>query len=220
MRGGKLDFYLSHGYFRMHQNLFTCQVVCFDETIYSVHWLRLVLDQVSYGPKQRQLLKTNARFATTVGPFALTAEHEALYARYHASVDFDAPPSVRSWLYEGNPYTTFDTRVVEVRDGDRLIAAGIFDQGADSLAGILNFYDPDYRRHSLGKYLMLQKTDYARHQRQRYYYPGYLVHQYPKFDYKLFVCEAATEVFDPQANTWLPFDRPTVRRLSEAFFAD
>ncbi|MEJ7659632.1 MAG: hypothetical protein WKG07_08390 [Hymenobacter sp.] len=44
---------------------------------------------------------------------------------------------------------------MEVRAEGHLIAAGIFDQGTRSLAGIVNFYDPDYRKYSLGKYLML-----------------------------------------------------------------
>ncbi|WP_266368183.1 GNAT family N-acetyltransferase [Tellurirhabdus rosea] len=220
MRGSQLDLYLSYGYFRMHQNIFTCRIVCFDEAFYSVHWLRIVLADVVYGKKQQQVLKANSRFSVRVQPFVLTDEMEELYARYRASVNFDAPLSVESWLYDGDRYTTFDTQLVEVRDGTRLIAGGIFDCGYDSIAGIMNFYDPDYRKFSLGKYLMLQKIEYARQQQKAYYYPGYLIHRYPKFDYKLFACEAATEVFDEATNQWLPFDWAIVEMHSEGILND
>jgi arginine-tRNA-protein transferase len=108
----------------------------------------------------------------------------------------------------------FDTYVVEVRDENKLIAAGIFDNGSQSIAGIMNFYDPAYRKQSLGKFLMLMKINYARQQRKAYYYPGYLVNDYPKFDYKLFPCQSATEVFDANSGTWFPFSWETIKLFS------
>ncbi|MGA0559497.1 arginine-tRNA-protein transferase [Larkinella sp. VNQ87] len=216
MRGSQLDLYLSLGYFRMHQNLFTCRYLVYDDRIYPVHWLRVVLPAVDYGSKQRALLRRNEAFSVTVKPFQLTEEAEALYAIYKSSVDFEAPESVENWLFNGLTYTVFDTYAVEVRDGDRLIAVGIFDNGLHTLAGIMNFYHPDYRKHSLGKYLMLQKINYARLHQKHYYYPGYLVSNYPKFDYKLFPCEAATEVYDDNSGQWLPFSWETVNALAAA----
>jgi len=214
MKGSKLDLYLSYGYFRMHQNLFTCRVLQFDDRLYTAHWLRLVLDEVQYGKKQLQVLKRNAAFTVTVKPLMLTVELESLYATYRRSIDFDASESVEACLFTGDTFTVFETYVVEVRDGRRLIAAGIFDEGEESIAGILNFYDPAYRRYSLGKFLMLQKIEHARRLGKVFYYPGYLVHEYPKFDYKLFPCEAATEVFDVGINQWIPFSWEAVAEQS------
>ena len=129
-------------------------------------------------------------------------------------------PPWTSVLLGGAAHNVFNTYVIELRDGDRLIAAGIFDHGERTLAGILNFYDPAYRQHSLGKYLLLLKTDYARRLALDYYYPGYLVHGYPKFDYKLFACAAATEVFDSISGQWLPFSREAVAAKSAELLAD
>ncbi|GAB3252561.1 hypothetical protein GCM10027347_11710 [Larkinella harenae] len=214
MRGSKLDLYLSMGYFRMHQNLFTCRYLIYDETIFPVHWLRFVLPAVEYGSKQRSLFRRNERFLVTARPFVLTQEMETLYALYRSSVDFEAPESVDFWLNSDATYDLFETYAIEVRDQHVVIAVGIFDLGADSIAGIMNFYHPDYRRYSLGKYLMLQKINYARHLQKQYYYPGYMVSNYPKFDYKLFPCEAATEVFDDSNGQWLPFSWKTVHSLA------
>lgn len=220
IRGEALDFYLSQGYYRMHQDLFTCQFLPIAGGLYTVHWLRLVLAAVHYGPEQRRLLRLNERFSVQIRPFQLTDELEALYAVYRRSITFDAPSTVEEFLLAGAKHNVFNTEVIEVRDGEQLIAAGIFDSGTRSLAGIMNFYDPGYRRHSLGKYLMLLKINHALRQQKTYYYPGYLVHNYPKFDYKLFPCLAATEVFDCRNNQWLPFSWEAVAAHAVNLLAD
>jgi arginyl-tRNA--protein-N-Asp/Glu arginylyltransferase len=212
--GNVLDYYLGLGYYRMNQDLFTCRFLPVGPRIYTVHWLRLVVPRVQYGSKPRRLLRQNAKFLVKVKPFRLTAEYETLYTRYHAFIDFDASPSLEELLLAGATHSVFDTHIIEVRDGDQLIAAGIFDRGTTTIAGIVNFYDPDYRKHSLGKYLLLLKTEYARQEQLVYYYPGYLVHGYPKFDYKLFASPEATEVFDFQNSKWLPFSWELVAQQS------
>ncbi|GAB4009784.1 hypothetical protein GCM10028808_19250 [Spirosoma migulaei] len=217
MKGSMLDLCLSKGYFRMQQDVFTCRFVLFDDSLCAVHWLRITLANVTYGTKQLRLLRSNEKFSVAVKPFVLSQELESLYALYRSSINFDAPESVESCLLDGAVYNVFDTYVVEVRDGASLIAAGIFDNGAQSIAGIMNFYHPDYRKHSLGKYLMLQKIKFAQRYQKEYYYPGYLVSNYPKFDYKLFACEAATEVFDSTRDQWLPFSWDVVTRLAEVY---
>lgn len=209
----ELDFLLSIGYFRMQQEVFTCRYVQFDGAIYPIHWLRIVLAQVNYGPKQTRLFRINAQYHVSVRPFALTIEVEKLYARYQNHITFDTYPTVEACLWNGAITSQFDTYSVEVRDGSKLIAVGIFDNAGQSIAGIMNFYDPDYRRQSLGKYLMLLKTQYARQQDMTHYYPGYIVGNYPKFDYKLFTCQAAAEVFDEPCVRWLPFSWETVKML-------
>jgi arginyl-tRNA--protein-N-Asp/Glu arginylyltransferase len=214
MKGYGLDLCLSRGYFRMQQEIFTCHYVPFDDKLCAVHWLRIVLSSVTYGKSQLRLLRINEKYSVAVKPFILTQELESLYALYRESIQFDAPDSVESCLLDGAMQTMFDTYAVEVRDNEKLIAVGIFDNGAQSIAGIMNFYHPDYRKQSLGKYLMLLKINYARSQQKTYYYPGYIVSNYPKFDYKLFACESATEVFDSRRNRWLPFSWETVAKLS------
>ncbi|GAB3569808.1 hypothetical protein GCM10027578_24950 [Spirosoma luteolum] len=206
MNGIELDFYLSLGCFRMHQDIFTCRYLPKDDQLHTVHWLRIDLDAVVLGPKQNRILRQNAPFRVSVVPMTtITDEHEALYARYRASIDFDAAYSVTQCLLDGATSTVFESYAIEVRDTDTLIAVGVFDQGTDSIAGILNFYHPDYRKYSLGKFLMLQKLLHARAQGRSYYYPGYVVSHYPKFDYKLFACEPATQLYDPDRAIWVPF---------------
>lgn len=215
MKGSALDLCLSKGYFRMQQDIFTCRYIVFEDLLCVVHWLRLRLARVTYGPKQLRLLRINEKFSVEIKLFVLSNEMEALYSLYRASVNFDAPNSVNDCLLAGALHNIFDTYAIEVRDENQLIAVGIFDNGLRSIAGIMNFYHPTYRKQSLGKYLMLLKINYARLQQKTYYYPGYIVSNYPKFDYKLFACEAATEVFDSFGGSWLPFSWETVTLLSD-----
>ncbi|MCY7357425.1 MAG: arginyl-tRNA--protein transferase [Rudanella sp.] len=209
----ELDFLLSIGYFRMQQDVFTCRYVQFDGAIHPVYWLRIVLSVVNFGPKQSRLFRINAPYTVTVRPFVLTDEVEMLYAQYRSNINFDTYSTVESCLWNGADTSKFDTYNVQIRDDGKLIAVGIFDNAGQSIAGIMNFYDPDYHRQSLGKYLMLLKTEYARQRGLAYYYPGYIVGNYPKFDFKLFTCEAATEVFDEPCVRWLPFSWETVKVL-------
>jgi arginyl-tRNA--protein-N-Asp/Glu arginylyltransferase len=219
--GAALDYYLSQGYYRMRQSLFTCQFLPHDDQLYTVHWLRVVLGHAQYGSKQRHLLRRNASFSITVRPFQLTDEYEALYSVYYQSLRFEAAATLAELLLaEDTAHSVFNTGIVEVRDGNRLIAAGIFDQGADSIAGIVNFYHPDYRQYSLGKYLMLLKIAHAQQQQKTYYYPGYVVHNYSKFDYKLWACPAATEVFDCYSGQWPLFSWDVVAQQSAAIVSD
>lgn len=219
--GDMLDFYLSRGYYRMQQDLFTCQFLPLDGRLHTVHWLRLRLAEVQYGPEQRRLFRLNERFTLYLRPFQLTEEYEALYADYRRSTNFDGPPTVASFLLDADSArNVFATHAIEVRDAEQLIAVGIFDSGARTLAGIMNFYAPAYRKHSLGKYLMLLKIEYARQQQMVFYYPGYLVQAYPKFDYKLFACRAATEVFDCVGQRWLPFSWEAVEEQSVELLRD
>lgn len=219
MRGSKLDLYLSKGYFRMQQEVFTCFAVLFDKAVCPVHWLRIDLSNVTYGKEQLRLFRINEKFSVAVKPLVITREMETLYTTYKGGIDFDAPASVESCLMDGATFNMFDTYAIEVRDQEALIAVGIFDSGAQSIAGIMNFYNPAYRKHSLGKYLMLQKINYASQQHKTHYYPGYLASHYDKFNYKLFACEAATEVFDANRDRWYPFSWETVNVLAAEIMA-
>lgn len=129
-----------------------------------------------------------------------------MYELYKSSLTFTPASSVQNWLFDQQTNNVYDSFLVEVRDQCSLIAAGIFDNGQKSIAGIMNFFLPDYKKYSLGKYLMLLKIEYALSQGKKWYYPGYIVEGYPKFDYKLFVDKAAAEIFIPEQNGWRRYD--------------
>jgi hypothetical protein len=67
--GDFLDYYLGQGYYRMGQNLFTCQFLPLETGLYTTHWLRLAVAKTEYGPKQRRLFRLNEKFGVAVRPW-------------------------------------------------------------------------------------------------------------------------------------------------------
>jgi leucyl-tRNA---protein transferase len=204
LTGEELDLFLSKGWYRMGQSIFTTHFISLDETTYRVYWLRYDLPGTILSHEAIRIQKLNRAFKICIKPFELTDELESLFQLYKTSIDFEAAQSIQFWLQgDQSGGNVFDTDIVEIRDNEKLIAAGIIDKGNISIAGILNFYHPDYKKYSLGKYLMLIKIQYATRSGMRYYYPGYIVKDYPRFDYKLFVDAQSAEIYLPETGQWV-----------------
>lgn len=218
INGAALDAYLSGGWYRMQQSIFTTDLITYNKGILPVFWLRYVLGMYREEPKSRAIIRRNNQFSVTYTDGRIYEETEQLYAAYKVAADFDLSPSATDYLLGEAAPGLFNTRCIEVRDGNRLIAAGYFDEGDTSIAGILNFFHPDYKKFSLGKYLVLLKMEYALQQRMLYYYPGYFSTGLHKFDYKLFPCKAATEVFVRSLNAWIPWNLISKEELEALLF--
>lgn len=198
----QLDNFLEKGCYRMGQGIFTTNFVIQEDNLYRVYWLRYNLNLLNRSDSSKKIIKINRFFTTSILPLRITAELEELYTHYKSALSFNPAASVRHWLLEEQTNNVYDTAMIEVRDQGKLIAAGIFDNSRHSIAGILNFYHPGYKKYSLGKYLMLLKIEYALAYGKQWYYPGYIVEHYPKFDYKLFADKNAAELFIPEQNQW------------------
>lgn len=203
LSGRELDLYLAHGWYRMGPAIFTTRAITLEGAVFPVQWLRINLDRFSLRTGHRRLLKKNEKFKISIAPLDITSELEDLYARYYAAVNFEASPSVADFMLCGAPGSAFDSYLISLRHEGRLLAAGIYDQGEKSIAGIMNFYEPSIAQYSPGRYLMLLKTLVARDAGMRYYYPGYAAEGLPKFDYKKKLSPEATEYYEPKDMQWL-----------------
>jgi arginyl-tRNA--protein-N-Asp/Glu arginylyltransferase len=201
-----LDTALSRGWFRMRQIIFTTTHLNPEECL-RVHWLRYVLSKIRGHHSHRQIRKVNGRFAVEIKPLVvISVEHEELYSKYHAAINFGADSIHQALIGEDEDRRVFTTHCISIREGDKLIAAGYFDTGKHSAASILHFYDPEYKRCSLGKYLILVTADFLKANRFKLYYPGYVIAGKSKMNYKLFVGAEATQYFDPGTRSWKDFD--------------
>jgi arginine-tRNA-protein transferase len=200
----ELDDYLLHGWFRMGQTIFTTNFLNFKNNFYSAIWLRLDLARYEADRTQEKLFKRNAHFHVTIKPAQVNTAHEILYEKYKSSLSFEPSASLKALLFGRSPYQIFNTQEVNVYDGNKLIAAGFFDLGKNSAAGISSFYDPEYKKYSLGKYLIYQKISFCKQQGIRYFYPGYFVPGYSFFDYKLGIGNSVLEYLALASGQWLP----------------
>lgn len=211
----RLDEYLAAGWYRMQQLIFTTDLITKEDTLIPVFWLRHLVSAYEPSPSHKKILHANKGFKVSIGPLAITSELENLYQEYYHAVDFDISPTLQESLLGENRHSIYQTICIKIQDENKLIAAGILDEGINSIAGILNFYHPAYAAKSPGKLLMLEKMKYAKKQGKQFYYTGYMSTAYSKFDYKLMLGHACTEVYRRNTNSWLPWDHVNNNMLEQ-----
>ncbi len=203
----EIDAYLEKGWFRMGQRIFTTNFVHFQDHIYSTVWLRILLNEYVADGTQTKLFKRNAAFRTTIKPAEITDEKEELYIRYKQPLLFQPSESIYQLLMgRSNSASIYNTFEVNVHDGDKLIACGFFDLGETSAMGISSIYDPDYKKYSLGKFLIYLKIQYCKNLKLDYFYPGYFVPGYSYFDYKLTIAQPALQFLQLSSQQWQRID--------------
>lgn len=202
----ELDVYLARGWYRMGQSIFTTHYLCFGDQFFSAIWIRLSLEGYNYTKSLRKILRRNSdRFTTQFAKATFTVEKEQLYQRYKANFSGMLAPTLKDSLLDGEEFNVYPTYEVTVYDGNALVAVSFFDVGDDSAASILGIYDPDYSVHSLGLYTMLMEIEFCLQNEMRFFYPGYVVPGYPRFDYKLRI--GGADYYDLTASNWLPYSQ-------------
>ncbi len=198
----ELDNYLERGWFRMGQNIFTTNFLNFNGFFYNAIWLRIPLNGLPINGSQQKIIKRNSAFRTEIRKAFINPEKEALFDIYKESVPFNTAATLQNLLFGKAFRAIYNTHEVNVYDGNKLIATGFFDLGSMSAAGITCFYDPSYKKYSLGKYLIYLKLDYCRQMNFKYFYPGYFVPGYSLFDYKLEIGKATLQYFEISKQQW------------------
>ena len=198
-----LDWHLAKGWYRMGSTIFTTHFLFFQNRPYSAVWIRIPLKAFTFSKSQRRLLRKNAQlFEVSVGPRVIDEEHEELYSRYSADFDGRLSPTIADSLEDYDGEVVFNTYEVSVREriSGQLVACSYFDLGDDSAASILGIFDPELRTFSLGYYTMLLEMQYCLDRGFSYYYPGYVVPDYRRFDYKLRLGPA--QYYDVRTESW------------------
>jgi arginine-tRNA-protein transferase len=135
---------------------------------------------------QRRILQRNADLRTQWRIAAFTDEHFALYERYIAErhpgggMDEPQPEDFRRFLL--SPWSR--TRYLELREGDRLLAAAVSDIGPQGLSAVYTFYEPGLPQRSLGTLAVLRQIELCRQRKLQHLYLGYWIENHPKMHYK------------------------------------
>ncbi len=208
----ELDRYLSQGWFRMGQSIFTCYFLHVRGDIYSTVWIRLELTQHQFSKSQRKVIrKVENNFNIKISKAVFDIEKELLYKKYKKRFEEPVAASIKASLMDGLDFNIYDTYEVTIYDGDQLIGVSFFDIGENSIASIMGIYDPDYSRYSLGYYTMLREINFCLEHNMEYYYPGYIVPGYQRFNYKLRI--GNVEYFSPEENRWRTFKEENIKKL-------
>ena len=202
-----LDALLSMGYYRMQHYMFTCNETPTSDDGFTipVFWLRTLVQPCKPNKSALNIVKKCAGFQVETLPAMVDDEIEALYAQYSNHKPFSTSETCASYLQSAEIPDPFNSMMVQVRDKGKLIAVGYFDKGLQSIAGIMNIYHPAYAAYSLGKFLIMQKLQYAIEQHMQFYYTGYISTGSTRFDYKTFPDSQAVQVYLPTENKWMPY---------------
>jgi leucyl-tRNA---protein transferase len=201
-KGEVLDKYLKLGFFRGGYRIFTTTFLQVEEELYNTHWLRINLNNFSLSKKQQDLFKRNSRFKTVLRPLEINEEKDALFSKYRAATPFIQSPSLFFLLHDFEYRNTYNSWELCIYDDNKLIGLGVLDLGKETCAGITSIFDPDYKKYSIGRYMILSKIFQAKQNNFDWFYPGYFTTNYKVFDYKLDLDYNNTEYYDFVKNDW------------------
>ena len=200
-----LDNYLSKGWFRFRETIFTTSHLINHEQndLNRVWWLRYKLEEIVERKSHSSIIKKNHSFRYSISDFIEANQtHIDLFKRYTSSIKFETYDDINEAIYGDGDHNPFNTKIIEIFDNEDLIAVGIFDVGKESAQSILHFYDPLYAKQSLGKYLLLITIKFLKENNYTHYYPGYIVCNRPEFDYKLCLGEDIAQYYNPETEGW------------------
>lgn len=216
-----LDDYLSKGWFRIKQQLFTDDRSIFNNEIFDVTWIRYNLRLYQQRKSHKRIYQLNNNLIINIIDFNFEeymerkVELEQLYSKYLTSIDFDAKKTVYNVLYNTKKITkeVFQSKLITAYEADKLVGIGIFDIGLNSGAQILNYHDPAYAKNSLSRYTVLKTIEYLNNLGYQHFYPGYIFNEHSKMDYKLSLGSEIVEYLDYQTKTWEPYSNLQISRL-------
>ena len=141
-----LDQFLGAGYYRMQHLIFTTHTIPDNITLikYPVFWLRTNLKKLKRTKLSQRIKNKCAPFQVSIKNEILNLEIEELYSKYKDSLSFNLSPNCYETLHQPELPFPYDTKTIEIRNEGELIGAGFFDCGKQSIAGILNIYNPVY----------------------------------------------------------------------------
>ena len=205
--GIELDRYLDKGWYRLGQLIFTTHFLFFGDNLYSPVWIRLPLSDYAFRKSLRKIKRNvEKNFRVEVRSGFVDSFKEELYQKFRHNFDGFLPPTLTFSLLEGHPFNIYNSMNVEVYHGKKLIAYSFFDVGEKSIASISAVYDPAYSNYSLGIYTLIREIEFGLDNGFEYYYPGYVVPGYGRFDYKLRVGKKEeVEFYNLKTRSWLKY---------------
>jgi len=207
MPDGKLDSYLTSGWRPAGQAVYTADFLrADDEELYGCIQVRLPLTNFKFKKRHRKMLRRNGeRFRHAIHPAGYPDEQmRALNRRYMAVNGERSREDLELHVTGEFGWRVFNTHVVKVYDGDKLVAFSYFDLGVRTAYSKTGIYDPEYARFSLGIYTMALEIRWLLEREIGFYHPGYVVPRYPLFDYKIQF--GSMEFRQIHTGDWLPYD--------------
>ncbi len=165
---------------------------------------RISVQQFTPRRNQRRAEQANSDCSIRLTEAGFNEERFALYSRYlnarhgEGGMANPQPDDFSNFLY----CDWSDTRFLEIRRQDELLAVSVCDLVSSGLSAVYSFFDPQERNRSLGTYCVLQLISQAQQMKLSHVYLGYLILESRKMAYK--ADYRPLEIF--RNNRWRLFD--------------
>ncbi|MFD2166790.1 arginyltransferase [Thalassotalea euphylliae] len=147
--------------------------------------IRVRVPDFTPSKSQKRLYKKNKNYSIRITD--QSAEHYyELYERYINTLHQDGAmyPATRE-QYQGFVFSSVCHFVfLEIYDGEKLVSVAVTDVLPSALSAVYTFYDPDYRKQSMGMFSILCQLEYAKKINKPYLYLGYQIDECQKMNYK------------------------------------
>ncbi|MEP6705635.1 MAG: GNAT family N-acetyltransferase, partial [Acidobacteriota bacterium] len=180
----QLDHLLAAGWRHFGTHFFRYNLGVYESDIRRVIPLRVRLARYSPSKSQRRVLRQNEDVSTVIRPLEITDEAEALFEKHKHRFRAGVPDSIDDFVSRHSELMPCEALQLDVRIGERLIAASYFDVGHRSVSAIYGMFDPEFSARSLGNYTMLKEIDFAVENKKEFYYQGYSYEGESFYDYK------------------------------------
>lgn len=175
--------------------------------------LRVLTREFKMTKRQRKIWTKNQN--TTINLYLGNASeaHHELFELHKKRFSHNIPTSIFDFISQQHAEQPTKGGILDVFDGDKLIASSFIDITTHSISSIYAMFHPDYENRSLGIFTMLLEIFMTLKLKKQFYYPGFAHHENSFYDYKKRF--HALEYFDWQEMAWQPYTRlkePTEKR--------
>ncbi len=151
--------------------------------------IKIDTKKFQFSKSDRRVLKKAAFIKSYIQTPTMTQAHLDLFEKYHLHMK-----ETKEWEHsQTNPQNYYSSFVdghngfgyeVLYFDGDKLIGVDLIDILEDGISSIYFYYDPNYKKYSLGKLSLLFQIKFAKAQKKDWIYLGYYVKECLSLSYK------------------------------------
>jgi len=147
--------------------------------------LRVLADEFSPSKSQKRNIKKNSHFTIKVS-HQQEPHYYALYENYINTLHQDGsmyPATIDQYNSFIDCHIT-EQLYLEIWLDQQLISVAVTDVLNDALSAVYTFYHPDYSRHGLGVFSILNQLGLAKEMKKEFLYLGYQIDDCKKMNYK------------------------------------
>ncbi|MBA6390840.1 arginyltransferase [Colwellia sp. BRX10-3] len=147
--------------------------------------LRVLVQDFIPSKSQKRLLKRNERFNVKLSK-EVKESYYPLYEQYINTIHSDGSmfPASKEQFQSFTDNEITQQHYIEIWHDEVLISVAITDDIPNALSAVYTFYHPNYRKHGLGVYSILQQIEITSQLKRQFLYLGYQIEGCSKMNYK------------------------------------